>query len=381
MSTSDHVRRVFLHVGLPKTGTTYVQDRLWRNRDAALRQGLLYPGDTDREAHFHGAVHLQPHRYLDWVDTRHDGAWERLVGQVSDWPSSSIISHELLATATDKTAAKAIRSLDFAEVHVVCTVRDLARQIPSVWQENIKNQYTTTFAEFVGSIRDPQRKHDPFWEFQNVPRILRTWGRDLPADRVHVVTVPPSGSSPDLLWERFTTALDVPVDRLRRDLPPSNDSLDAAQIEIVRRLNADVRGEIDWARYESVVKDLLIGKIMLAKSDRRAPTLPHEELPWLQDITDGFVADIRAAGYHIVGDLADLEPRAAPTEIRPEATAEDMLTGALAALTKIVQMMPEPDPAPDHSVADRIKISLRRRYRRLVAAGRALSARSHDPRA
>ena len=26
---------VYLHIGLPKTGTTHLQDRLWRNRDLA----------------------------------------------------------------------------------------------------------------------------------------------------------------------------------------------------------------------------------------------------------------------------------------------------------------------------------------------------------
>ena len=42
-------QRVFLHVGLPKTGTTYVQTVLWRNRAALAEQGLVYPGPRRRE--------------------------------------------------------------------------------------------------------------------------------------------------------------------------------------------------------------------------------------------------------------------------------------------------------------------------------------------
>ena len=36
-------RRVFLHVGCPKTGTTYLQSTFWRSRDALSAQGLHLP--------------------------------------------------------------------------------------------------------------------------------------------------------------------------------------------------------------------------------------------------------------------------------------------------------------------------------------------------
>ena len=36
--------RVYLHVGLPKTATTYLQTILWANRDALEGQGVRLPG-------------------------------------------------------------------------------------------------------------------------------------------------------------------------------------------------------------------------------------------------------------------------------------------------------------------------------------------------
>ena len=36
---------MFLHVGSPKTGTTFLQDVLWSQREAAGEQGLLLPGE------------------------------------------------------------------------------------------------------------------------------------------------------------------------------------------------------------------------------------------------------------------------------------------------------------------------------------------------
>lgn len=182
---------VYVHVGLPKTGTTHLQDRLWRNRDLALREsGLLYPGNVISD-HFHAAVHLQPERYLDWVDPAFDHAWPTLVAQMQAWPQTSLISHELFATATEEHIAKLVGDLSFAdEVHVVATVRDLGRQLPSVWQENVKNQRRASFGEFVDSVRVHTRPVDgqlslsvggllpdeePFWEFQDHVGILRRW--------------------------------------------------------------------------------------------------------------------------------------------------------------------------------------------------------------
>jgi hypothetical protein len=38
-------RRVLLHVGTPKTGTSYVQDVLFRNTEPLAAAGIRYPAD------------------------------------------------------------------------------------------------------------------------------------------------------------------------------------------------------------------------------------------------------------------------------------------------------------------------------------------------
>ena len=42
-------RTVFFHVGLPKTGTTYLQTMMWHNRAELARQGVLLPGESSRQ--------------------------------------------------------------------------------------------------------------------------------------------------------------------------------------------------------------------------------------------------------------------------------------------------------------------------------------------
>jgi hypothetical protein len=41
--------RLYLHIGEPKTGTTFLQDALWGNRARLAAQGLLLPGYSDRD--------------------------------------------------------------------------------------------------------------------------------------------------------------------------------------------------------------------------------------------------------------------------------------------------------------------------------------------
>ena len=41
--------RVYLHIGLPKTATTYLQRILWENQDQMRGEGLLLPGAARRE--------------------------------------------------------------------------------------------------------------------------------------------------------------------------------------------------------------------------------------------------------------------------------------------------------------------------------------------
>lgn len=42
--------RVFFHIGLPKTGTSFLQSILWSNREELRRQGMLLP-DVERRDH------------------------------------------------------------------------------------------------------------------------------------------------------------------------------------------------------------------------------------------------------------------------------------------------------------------------------------------
>lgn len=379
-------RRIYLHIGLPKTGTTSLQEILWHHRAAVSADGLHYPG-FDSAAHHRAAMDLYPERYGQWLEPGLAGAWDVLVSQVRDCEKTSVISTELLAPASPAEAKRALSSLSFAEVHVVCTARDPARQVPSVWQENIKTRHTTAFPEFLGALRASELGETGrlFWDYQDLPRVLRTWGADLPPERVHVVTVPPPSTSNRVLWQRFCAVIGLDPDGFTTDVPHHNFSLGFAESELLRRLNEALRGVVDWPHYAAVVKDQLAADILSHRQGPTRITLPAAHYDWVRETGQRFVDDIAGAGYDVVGDLADLLPEAPATGVEspgPEPDDSELLDAAVDAIAALVERVspPRQRSGPVRQLTDALR-QLSRRHPSLMSARRAyLRTKARLPR-
>ncbi len=302
--------RVLLHVGTPKTGTSYLQDVLFRNRRRLLDHGICYPADRF-DGHFLAALDLMR---LPWggLEAEAIGAWDDLAARVRRHRGTAIVSHEILATASRAQVGRALTSLghgDGAEVHVLVSVRDLVRQIPAEWQENVKHRSTISYAAFLDQIRDPARTGRIatwFWGVQEIPDILNRWGHDLPPDRIHLVTVPPPGGDPGLLWQRFSRAFGL--DGLDLDLEGerANPSLGVPETALVRRINLAANREVDPPEYRPLVRELLAHQTLSRRTGSPRLALPPDVQAWAREIEDSYVVEIRDRGYDVVGDLDDL---------------------------------------------------------------------------
>ncbi|MCW2852973.1 MAG: hypothetical protein JWM84_2637 [Nocardioides sp.] len=303
-------RRVLLHVGTPKTGTSYLQDVLFRNRPTLASAGILYPADRF-DAHFLAALDLMR---LPWggLESEAIGAWDRLAAQVRAHPGTSIISHEILAAASRSQVGQAMESLghgDGTEVHVVLSVRDLVRQVPAEWQENVKHRSTISYQRFLRQIQDPARRgriSSWFWSVQEIPDILNRWGLDLPPEQVHLDTVPPRGGDRELLWKRFSRVLGL--DGLDLDLEAErvNPSLGVPETALIRRINRAANRQVAPVDYRPLVRELLAHRTLSRRTRSPRLALPPDVHPWVRDLEDAWVTEIRERGYDVVGDLEDL---------------------------------------------------------------------------
>jgi hypothetical protein len=304
-------RRVLIHVGTPKTGTSYLQDVLFLNRDGLAARGILYPADRF-DAHFLAALDLMR---LTWggLEAEALGAWDAMAEKVRRHSGTAIISHEILATASRAQAGRALESLghgDGTEVHVVLSVRDLVRQIPAEWQENVKHRHVLTYGAFLDRIRDPERKSRIatwFWGVQELPDILNRWGHDLPPERIHLVTVPHGGPK-NLLWKRFSVAFGLDGLDLDLEAERANPSLGAPETALVRRINRAANRELNPGDYRPLVRELLAHQTLSRRTGSPRLALPPDARAWADELSRTWVAELRQRGYDVVGDLDELLP-------------------------------------------------------------------------
>ena len=103
--------RVVLHVGLPKTGTTHLQATLAWHREALRALGVSYP-DLGPEAMFRAAVEVRgSHEAFGLRPEDVAGRWARLCRHAQEWPGTTLLSHEVLAGASEEEIARALAPL------------------------------------------------------------------------------------------------------------------------------------------------------------------------------------------------------------------------------------------------------------------------------
>ncbi|MFM9048509.1 MAG: hypothetical protein ACKOMX_00485, partial [Actinomycetota bacterium] len=141
-------RRLVLHIGPRKTGTTFLQRVLQQLAPELQAQGVLYPTryrDEDDYNHV-GAVtdltHNEETRESNRWTGRDGSDWQGLEDQVREFDGDVILSAEMIGGLRPPAAQRMLDLLEASEVDVVITMRDLGRIIPSSWQQHVRNTHT-----------------------------------------------------------------------------------------------------------------------------------------------------------------------------------------------------------------------------------------------
>lgn len=321
--------RVFLHVGAPKSGTTYLQTVLWANRELLRRRGVLLPGDRPFD-HNRASMAVRKGR-LDRSDV-----WGRFVEQSRRWKGDVVISHEWFVAATPERARQALRSLEGESVHVVFTARDFVRQVPAGWQESLKLGFGWSLEEFVQGLETGRNRWS--WRALDPAVGLPPWTVGLPPEHVHVVTVPAERGDQGLLWRRFAQACSFDPEGADTGAAQANESLGAESARWLQRIGPALREAVgadqgswqvqyDWIR-NTVSHDMLVplGGSRIGVPEDLATALRERGRATADALT--------AAGYDLVGRLTDLtEGGPEPTRRSPADVGEAELLAPAAALT------------------------------------------------
>lgn len=335
------VRRLFVHVGLQKTGTSYLQAAMLNSRDALAAEGLDLVPPTKRQS-FELMVVVR-NRYEARRDPVSDrNVIARFTDQLERAPGPrAVFSQESLAAAGPRQVERLLGACGDREVHVVATVRDLARQLPSAWQEEIKAGGTVEYGAYLERLQSMERagsgRHP--WIHLDPPAVLRRWSAALSPDRIHVVTVPPAGSPTTLLLERFARVLEVDPAAFTPEDRPSNSSLGHVQVEVLRRVNAELPEEVHRRYVYSDVVKRFFGARVLGAQERRKILVPAGLRPWCEEVTERHVAELEGAGYRIEGSLSDLHcAGSAFADDLPEPTGDEVAAASVTAMATMLSI-------------------------------------------
>lgn len=368
-------RRVFLHVGTPKTGTTFLQTVMWHNRAALRRQGVLFPGDR-RVDHLHASLVIRNAPNLRQRDPSAPSSWNRLLREIKAFDGTAVISHEFFGAASAEQAQAVLKALEPAELHVVVTARDCLAVLPALWQERVKFRSQVPLSRF-GTDGDDDPLEVWGWRTIDTVAVLERWGATLPPERVHVIPVPGKGAPPNLLWQRYAGLLGIDPESCDTSAATPNTSLGVVEVELLRRVNRHLGPSFRGAKAMSRWLRTYLGAQVLAprRGERFGPD-PDQEV-WLRKKAVEAVDAIREAGYDVIGELDELLPPENRLELRhPDDVRPDEL--AEAGVETIARMLTDLQRVTEQRDRLRAKLKRKRRHwpRRVLSRVRARLRRS-----
>ncbi len=330
-----------------KSATTYLQALCTTNADRLADQGIFCPPP---------GVNFSAVNVLlgsDYIRPWNADAWQQLADRIAGHSGDVFLSNEILSLRSPRKVKLLVEALAPAEVHVLLTARDLARVIPSQWQEGTVNQQTATWAEFSAAVCSNDlgasgQLADRFWRRHDLPAILSRWADSVPADRTTLVTVPRAGP-PGELATRCGAAIEADFSAFEEPAS-THGTLGAYSAELMRRLNGQV-GDVDTLRYRTGFHQALSRKVLAKRSaaEPRIGLTANQHAVAVRRARQ-MVAAIGTSGVRVIGELAELIP--SPYEpdagIDPgSATADDLLTAALAGLAGVTLELAEVQIAYD----------------------------------
>lgn len=316
--------RVFVHLGVPKSGTTYLQSSMWNNKELLRQHGVLLPG-ARRQEHTWSTFAVREDPALLKRGPAALDVWDRITGEVAAWPATAVISHEFFGAATAEQAGRALAALSPAEVHLVVTARDALSLLTASWQETLKYRAVTPLR---GHNRAVSASPLDVWNWRNLDasEVLSRWARTVPPERVHVVVLPRTPSSETEYWQRFAGLFMEHPDRVDVTSSARNTSMGLVEAELLRLLNTKLPPDPKAIPTHTWLRDYVANEQLVRRKGQ--PFWPLEEqIEECRARSEEMVNRIQRAGYHVVGGLEDL---LVPAELPPRRTPEQVTDRELA---------------------------------------------------
>lgn len=333
-------KRIVIHPGFHKSGTTALQESLAANREALKSYNVVYP-DFGNIAH---------HR-LAWSLTQKPWGWRDRGGErvpekywvqrtkelVAAKEETVVISSEFFSELDGEKIRRVRSDLEGNDVEILFTLRPLAKLLPSTYQQYLKYGTVAEYNEWLHSILDKpgESKINPtFWKRHSHSKVIARWADIFGASKITVLIV--NEAEPTFLFDEINRYLGLPPKTLQAQATGSNRSLTMEEIALLLELNRRFPKERSWDEYEIFIRSGYIRELtdyVPAAPDKAKLLTPEWAVTKANEIGSKIKVDLETSKINIVGDLESLGNSKVPTGDSTYPTTIDINTVAAAMLT------------------------------------------------
>jgi len=223
-------KRLIIHIGTHKTGTTSIQNTLDKSRDVLLEKGLLYPR-TDREPWPLLKKHCSVYRAARERDQAYsDSERELLLKEFEDSGCTQMLISEEGLSEPDDCFAEFFRPWsDMFTIDVVCYLRRQDYFVESLYNQFVRERARREGRPIQDFVISPQTRDRLLYN-----KILSKWRQEV--DSVVALDFDREVKSGGLL-KSFVEAAKLPVEAMHE--APANQSPDMRLIVVLNKLNKD----------------------------------------------------------------------------------------------------------------------------------------------
>ena len=336
-------KKVYLHVGFHKTGTTAIQEALFTHSDQLRILGINYA--TKKGKANHREAWALSERYWGWKKRGGEQTsiveWQKRVKNLKAQKIDSVVSSEFFSEINDDQLNLMANDLKDFDVEIIFTIRPLAKLLGSSYQQYLKYGIKASYEEWLEDIfhNSEKPKFTPtFWKRHRHEEVMSRWANAFGNQKIHLVVV--DESEPDLLYDSFNKILKLPAGTLKEVKGlGSNRSLNYPEIALLLAINKAFPKDRAWSDYEVFIREgsirHLTNQIQLAGLGTKLLT-PQWAVDEAAKLSSNSIAKINDLGIIIYGDLNKLSSTEIPIGTNGEISeiSIDIAVNALLAFEK-----------------------------------------------
>lgn len=314
------MKKIVIHAGFHKTGTTALQHALHQSEGALKAAGYRYP-IVDQGTSQGGSVLALAKRGWGWqsrgskvIPTR---VWAKLVKQARKGSDNIILSSEFFSELDQAQIQEVKSAFAGLDCQIVFTLRAFDKLFPSTYQQALKSgssySYEVWLERTISDYFGEQKTG--FWKRNRHALVISRWIEVFGAQNVSIITA--DESNPGLLFERFNSLLKLPAATLKPVAESGlNRSLLLDEINLLRAINKNVPKSRNWNAYMTFVRRGTFEQITARPAEKVAAAgklrTPRAFAKKIEEIAKIEMAELEALEVRVLGEIDDLKVGTAP---------------------------------------------------------------------